>query len=33
VEVLRRQPNRRYVIRRGQILAETQTSTRWHQSV
>ncbi len=32
VEALRRQPNRRYVIRRGQILVETQTNTRWHQS-
>ncbi|MCO6451755.1 MAG: amidohydrolase family protein, partial [Caldilineales bacterium] len=30
VEALRRQPPRRYVIRQGQILAETNTRTQWH---
>ena len=30
VEALRRQPDRRYVVRRGRILAETRTITRWH---
>ncbi len=30
VEALRRQPNRRYVIRKGQVLTETHTSVKWH---
>jgi cytosine deaminase len=30
VSALRRQPDRRYVIRRGRILAETETRTRFH---
>ena len=30
VEAIRRQPDRNYVIRRGRILAETSTHTRWH---
>jgi cytosine deaminase len=30
VDALRRQPDRRYVIRQGRILAETQTHTKWH---
>lgn len=29
VEALRRQPDRRYVIRNGQVLVKTQTVTRW----
>jgi cytosine deaminase len=29
VEALRRQPDRRYVIRQGKILSETRTTTRW----
>jgi cytosine deaminase len=31
VEALRRQPPRRYVIRHGRVLVETQTHTRWQQ--
>ncbi|MCB9419057.1 MAG: amidohydrolase family protein [Ardenticatenaceae bacterium] len=30
VEALRRQPDRRYVIRQGKILVETETAVRWH---
>ncbi|HEY52500.1 MAG TPA: amidohydrolase family protein [Caldilineae bacterium] len=30
VEALRRQPDRRYVIRKGKILAETETKVSWH---
>lgn len=33
VEALRRQPDRRYVIRQGRILAETTTRTHWHDNV
>ena len=33
VEALRRQPGRRYVIRRGQILVETCTTRRWQRPV
>jgi len=32
VEALRRQPDRRYVIRQGRILAETRTDTRWYSN-
>jgi hypothetical protein len=31
VAALRRQPNRRFVIRRGHLIAETTTETRWHE--
>ncbi|MCP4164546.1 MAG: amidohydrolase family protein [Chloroflexi bacterium] len=30
VEALRRQPDRRYVIRKGRVLAETRTQVNWH---
>jgi cytosine deaminase len=30
VEALRRQPDRRYVIRQGKVLVETETAVRWH---
>jgi len=30
VEALRRQPDRRYVIRKGNILTETKTQVHWH---
>lgn len=30
VEALRRQPDRRYVIRKGQILSQTETQVMWH---
>ena len=30
VEALRRQPDRRCVIRQGKILAETETAVHWH---
>ena len=30
VEALRRQPDRRYVIRKGQILSQTETQVTWH---
>ncbi len=30
VEALRRQPDRRYVIRQGKILVETETAVTWH---
>jgi cytosine/creatinine deaminase len=30
IEALRRQPDRRYVIRQGKVLVETQTSQTWH---
>lgn len=30
IEALRRQPDRRYVIRNGKILVETRTSQKWH---
>ncbi|MCO5207932.1 MAG: amidohydrolase family protein [Anaerolineae bacterium] len=33
VEALRRQPDRRYVIRKGHISAETHTHTIWHNKV
>ena len=31
VEALRRQPERRYVVREGQVVAETRRQTTWHQ--
>jgi cytosine/creatinine deaminase len=31
VSALRRQPNRRFVIRRGRLIAETTTKTCWHE--
>ncbi len=31
VSALRRQPNRRFVIRQGRLIAETTTETRWHE--
>lgn len=31
VAALRRQPDRRYVIRRGRLIAETRTDTTWHE--
>lgn len=33
VEALRRQPDRRYVIRKGRVLTETRTDVRWHRSI
>lgn len=30
VEALRRQPDRRYVIRKGKVIVETQTIQTWH---
>ncbi|KAA3665108.1 MAG: hypothetical protein DWQ04_02280 [Chloroflexi bacterium] len=30
VSALRRQPDRRYVIRKGKLIAETKTETKWH---
>jgi cytosine deaminase len=30
VEALRRQPDRRFVIKKGQLLSETRTQTLWH---
>jgi cytosine deaminase len=30
VEALRRQPDRRYVIKQGNVLSETRTETKWH---
>ncbi len=30
VEALRRQPDRRYVIRQGKVLVETKTAVTWH---
>jgi len=32
VEALRRTPNRRFVIRKGKLLAETTTQTIWHET-
>ncbi len=32
VEALRRQPTRRYVIRNGRLLAESQLRTTWHSA-
>ena len=31
IEALRRQPDRRYVIRHGKVIVETQTIQKWHQ--
>ena len=31
IEALRRQPDRRYVIRNGKVIVETQTIQKWHQ--
>ena len=31
VEALRRQPDRRYVIRKGRVLTETRTDVRWYR--
>jgi cytosine deaminase len=32
IEALRRHPDRRYVIRRGQVIVETQTIQKWHST-
>jgi cytosine deaminase len=32
VQALRRQPDRRYVIRKGRLLVETKTNITWHET-